>query len=69
MADYKKKRCKYLIAMGCLVQRYCEELAKALPEVDLWIKLDEYNHLWSYLNQTVKEQQIQEVLAEQKEKS
>ena len=28
---------------------------------------DEYNHLWSYLNQTVKEQQIQEVLAEQKE--
>ncbi len=28
---------------------------------------DEYNHLWSYLNQTIREQQIQEVLAEQKE--
>ena len=24
MAEYKKKRCKYLIAMGCLVQRYKE---------------------------------------------
>ena len=22
MAEYKKKNCKYLIAMGCLVQRY-----------------------------------------------
>ena len=22
MAEYKKERCKYLIAMGCLVQRY-----------------------------------------------
>ena len=26
MAEYKKKNCKYLIVMGCLVQRYKEEL-------------------------------------------
>lgn len=28
MAEYKKKRCKYLIVMGCLVQRFKEELKK-----------------------------------------
>ncbi len=46
MAEYKKNRCKYLIVMGCLVQRYKNELAKAIPEVDLWIKYDEYNNIW-----------------------
>ena len=45
MAEYKKKKCKYLIAMGCLVQRYYEDLVKLLPEVDLFIKIDEYNKL------------------------
>ena len=35
MAEYKKTgKCKYLIAMGCLVQRYSKELKKAIPEVD-----------------------------------
>ncbi len=43
MAEYKKKRCKYLIAMGCLVERYRAELEKALPEVDLFIKFSDYN--------------------------
>lgn len=46
MAEYKKKKCKYLIAMGCLVERYKDELEKAIPEVDLWIKYSEYNSLW-----------------------
>lgn len=40
MAEYKKQRCRYLIAMGCLVQRYYEDLKKSLPEVDLFIKLE-----------------------------
>lgn len=42
MAEYKKKKCKYLIVMGCLVERYKEELEKALPEVDLFIKFSDY---------------------------
>ena len=54
MAEYKKKRCKYLIAMGCLVQRYCEDLKKALPEVDLWIKIDEYDKLWDKIEDLIK---------------
>ena len=54
MAEYKKRRCKYLIAMGCLVQRYYEELVKALPEVDLFIKIDEYNKLWDKIEDLLK---------------
>ena len=46
MAEYKKKNCKYLIAMGCLVKRYKEELEKNIPEVDLWISIDEYDVFW-----------------------
>lgn len=54
MAEYKKKRCKYLIAMGCLVQRYYDDLVKLLPEVDLFIKIDEYNNLWDKIEDLVK---------------
>lgn len=47
MAEYKEKGiCKYLIVMGCLVQRYSEELKKAIPEVDLFIPINEYENYW-----------------------
>ena len=49
MAEYKKKRCKYLIVMGCLVERYKEELSKAIPEVDLWIKYSSYSTIWEQI--------------------
>ena len=55
MAKYKEEgRCKYLIAMGCLVQRYYDELIKALPEVDLFIRIDEYNNLWEKIEDLLK---------------
>ena len=54
MAEYKNQRCKYLIVMGCLVQRYYEDLVKALPEVDLFIKIDEYNNLWEKVEDLIK---------------
>lgn len=50
MAEYKKKKCKYLIAMGCLVKRYKSELEKAIPEVDLWISIDEYKDFWQKIS-------------------
>ena len=56
MAEYKKKCCKYLIAMGCLVERYKDELEKALPEVDLFIKFSEYDHLWDKLKEVLPEE-------------
>ena len=47
MAEYKKQaKCKYLIVMGCLVERYKEELEKSLPEVDLFISISEYENIW-----------------------
>lgn len=54
MAEYKKKRCKYLIAMGCLVERYKEDLKKAIPEVDLWIKYSSYNTIWEQIEKVIK---------------
>ena len=54
MAEYKKQRCQYLIVMGCLVQRYYEELVKALPEVDLFIKIEDYDKLWDKIEDLLK---------------
>ena len=56
MAEYKKKKCKYLIVMGCLVERYKEELEKAIPEVDLFIKYSEYNMLWKKIQELLQKE-------------
>lgn len=53
MADYKEKNCKYLIVTGCLVERYKEELIKELPEVDLFVKISDYNDLWNEIDNLV----------------
>ena len=53
MAEYKKNRCKYLIVMGCLVQRYKEDLEKLIPEVDLFIKYSDYNSLWEQIENLI----------------
>ena len=51
MAEYKKKKCKYLVVMGCLVQRYYEDLVKALPEVDLFLKIEDYDKMWKKIEE------------------
>ena len=54
MAEYKKiGRCNYLIAMGCLVERYKEELEKLIPEVDLFISIKEYDKLWEKIEKLI----------------
>ena len=53
MAEYKKDKCHYLIVMGCLVQRYYDELIKELPEVDLFIKIEDYNQLWDKIEDLI----------------
>ena len=45
MAEYKKYNCKKLIVLGCLAQRYKEELIKEMPEVDCFIAIREYPQL------------------------
>lgn len=51
MAEYKKKRCKFLIVMGCLVQRYYDDLVKELPEVDLFLKIEDYDKMWEKIEE------------------
>ena len=53
MAEYKNQKCKYLIVMGCLVQRYYEDLKTSLPEVDLFIKIENYDKLWDFINDLI----------------
>jgi len=53
MAEYKKENCKLLVATGCMVQRYKEELIKELPEVDLFISIDEYEKFWEIISKNI----------------
>ena len=55
MSEYKKRRCKYLIVMGCLVQRYKEDLEKLMPEVDLFIKYKEYDTIWEQIESVIEQ--------------
>ena len=46
MAQYKETgRCKILVATGCLTERYREELAAELPEIDILLGVREYEKL------------------------
>ncbi|HBG46557.1 MAG TPA: 30S ribosomal protein S12 methylthiotransferase RimO [Deltaproteobacteria bacterium] len=46
LAEHKKTgRCRRLIVTGCLSQRYKEELAESLPEVDCFIGTGEYHRI------------------------
>ena len=41
MAKYNKR----LVVVGCLVERYLDELKKAIPEVDLFVPIRDYSKL------------------------
>lgn len=50
LADRKSDgNCKTLIVAGCLPQRYQEELAKELPEVDIFIGTGDYPRIGDFL--------------------
>ena len=52
MAEYKNRgKCKVLIATGCLTQRYGEELKKLIPELDIILGTNNYNMLYSLINE------------------
>ncbi len=62
MAEYKKQKCKYLIVMGCLVERYEEELKRELPEVDLFLSIHNYRELWARI-QKLQRKEEEDVLS------
>lgn len=53
MSEYKNKKCKYLIVMGCLVERYKKDLQKLLPEVDLFLSIKEYEKAWEEISKLI----------------
>lgn len=53
MSEYKNKKCKYLIVMGCLVERYKKDLQKLLPEVDLFLSIKEYEKAWDEISKLI----------------
>lgn len=60
MAQYKEQKCRYLIVMGCLVQRYYDDLIKALPEVDLFLKIDQYDEMWEKIEEVIHQNKYKE---------
>ena len=62
MSEYKKNKCKYLIVMGCLVERYKDELEKEIPEVDLFVKFSEYSTIWEQISKLIKNKKEEEKL-------
>lgn len=52
MADYKEcGNCNTLIVTGCLAKRYKKDILKNMPEVDLCIGVDEYEHIDNILSE------------------
>lgn len=45
IAEYKENNLKKLIVTGCFVQRYFEDCLKEFPEVDLFVKIEDYDKL------------------------
>lgn len=52
---------KKVVVTGCLVERYMDELKKAIPEVDLWVKISDYSHLNEYLSSLMDNQPIEPI--------
>ena len=51
MLEYKEiGNCKYIIVIGCLVQRYEAKLKKSLPDVDYFFNLKNFKNINNLLN-------------------
>ncbi|NLX82220.1 MAG: 30S ribosomal protein S12 methylthiotransferase RimO [Clostridiales bacterium] len=54
MAEYKKDGvCQVLCVTGCLSQRYANELAEQIPEIDVMIGVSQYPQLASLINRAL----------------
>ena len=61
MASWKEKgRLKALVITGCLAQRYKDEIAKELPEVDAVIGISGYTEIVPVLDALLREAQTEE---------
>lgn len=51
----ENKKNKIVIAMGCLVERYLEDLKQAIPEVDIYFPIRDYDNIDSLFNKIINE--------------
>lgn len=58
MAEYKKNKCKKLIVVGCLAQRYKDTLQAEIPEIDAVISIKEYPHIHEILGEMLDGQDL-----------
>ncbi len=53
MAEYKNGNCKKLIVTGCFAKRYKQELIESMPEVDVFIGVDEYDRFTEIVSEVL----------------
>lgn len=62
MAEYKKSGCcKVLIVVGCLVQKYQQELKKEIPEIDAFLGTDNYQDIVEAIIRTLNNEKVTKV--------
>lgn len=58
MARYKDNaKCKLLIATGCLIQRYGDELKDLIPEIDIMLGVNDYRNMDTIINEFIDKDQ------------
>lgn len=51
LSDFKEAGCcDYLVAIGCMVQKYAEEMKEALPEIDLLLGSTAYDNILTHID-------------------
>ena len=54
MARFKDTaKCKLLIATGCLIQRYGDELQELIPEIDIMLGVNDYRNMDTIINEFI----------------
>ncbi|MDW7675884.1 MAG: 30S ribosomal protein S12 methylthiotransferase RimO, partial [Bacillota bacterium] len=51
--------CRLLVVVGCLVQKYHEELKRELPEVDIWLGTDKAEEIAEVIEKGMKRNKIE----------
>ena len=55
MSEYKKLgTCKKLVVTGCMPQKWLKEMRKDLPEVDIFLGIDQYENIVAILEKSYK---------------
>ena len=56
--DFKENgQCEYLVAIGCMVQKYASEMEAALPELDLLLGSTAYDTILAHIDSLYKKEQ------------